>query len=90
MYLPFDTNRKPPQADHHSQRKSQAGHQPPNFHQMKSAGAEKTAVHEKLASGEWRIPIEKIYPLTEVSEAHRAWEARELVGRTLIQSGGDL
>lgn len=60
------------------------------FHQLTSGGAEKKEVHEKLASGEWRIPIEKIYTLSEVSEAHRAWEARELVGRTLIQSGGEL
>jgi NADPH2:quinone reductase len=60
------------------------------FHQVNSAGAEKIAVHEKLISGEWRIPIEKIYPLAEVSEAHRAWEARELVGRTLIKSAGEL
>ena len=60
------------------------------FHQVNSTGAEKIAVHEKLASGEWRIPIGKIYPLAEVSDAHRAWEARELVGRTLIQSAGEL
>lgn len=60
------------------------------FHQTVSGGAEKTAVHEKLTSGEWRIPIEKVYALDELSEAHRAWEARELSGRTLIEIGGDL
>jgi len=60
------------------------------FHQAHSGGAEKKAMHEKLASGEWRIPIEKIYALDEVAEAHRAWEGRELVGRTLIESGGEL
>lgn len=60
------------------------------FHQAVSGGAEKTAVHEKLRSGEWRIPIEKVYTLDELSEAHRAWEARELSGRTLIEIGGDL
>ncbi len=60
------------------------------IHQMSSGGAEKTATHEKLASGEWRIPVGKIYPLEELAEAHRAWEARELTGRTLIALGGDI
>lgn len=60
------------------------------FHQAKSGGAEKQATHEKLASGEWRIPIEKIYELEDVAEAHRAWENRELKGRTLIKLGGEL
>lgn len=59
-------------------------------HQMSSGGAEKTAMHEKLASGEWRIPVEKIYPLEDLAEAHRAWEARELTGRALIAAGGDV
>jgi NADPH2:quinone reductase len=55
------------------------------FHQASSGGAEKDATHTKLASGEWRIPIEKIYSLDQVAAAHAAWENRELVGRTLIQ-----
>lgn len=60
------------------------------FHQAKSGGQERTETHEKLASGEWRIPIEKIYELEDVAEAHRAWENRELMGRTLVRIGGDL
>ena len=60
------------------------------FHQAVSTGAEKAACHEKLASGEWRIPVEKVYPLEQLAQAHRAWEARELCGRTLIQAGGEL
>ena len=60
------------------------------FHQAVSAGAEKASSHEKLASGEWRIPVEKVYPLEQLAEAHRAWEARELRGKTLIQAGGEL
>ena len=59
-------------------------------HQMHSQGAEKTATHEKLADGSWRIPVEKTYELEELAEAHRAWEARELKGRTLIRACGDL
>jgi len=60
------------------------------FHQAVSGGAEKEAMHDKLASGEWHIPIGKVYPLDELADAHRAWEARELTGRTLIRVGGDL
>jgi NADPH2:quinone reductase len=60
------------------------------MHQMSSGGAEKAAMHAKLASGEWRIPVEKVYPLEELAEAHRAWEARELTGRTLIEAGGEI
>jgi NADPH2:quinone reductase len=59
------------------------------FHQAASGGAEKDATHAALISGEWRIPIEKIYALDEVATAHAAWENRELVGRTLIEIGGE-
>ncbi|MDJ0655207.1 MAG: zinc-binding dehydrogenase [Xanthomonadales bacterium] len=59
-------------------------------HQMRSGGAEKEATHHKLASGEWVIPVEKVYPLSDLAEAHRAWESRELIGRTLIRAGGDI
>ncbi|MDJ0709213.1 MAG: zinc-binding dehydrogenase [Woeseiaceae bacterium] len=58
-------------------------------HQAVSGGAEKTAVHAALQSGQWRIPIEKVYALEDVAAAHAAWEARELVGRTLIEIGGE-
>ncbi len=58
------------------------------FHQAISGGAEKEATHAALASGEWRIPIEKVYALDDVAAAHAAWEARELVGRTLIELAG--
>jgi len=60
------------------------------FHQAVSAGAEKAACAARLASGEWRIPVEQVYPLEQLAEAHRAWEARELRGRTLIRAGGEL
>jgi len=59
-------------------------------HQAVSGGAEKKATHEKLVSGEWKIPVGKIYSLDELPEAHRAFEARELRGRTLIEVGGEL
>lgn len=59
-------------------------------HQAVSGGAEIEAMHEGLASGAYRIPIERVYPLEDLAEAHRAWEARALVGRTLIAAGGAL
>jgi NADPH2:quinone reductase len=59
-------------------------------HQLTSGGREKTEMNEKLASGEYRIPVEKVYALEDLAEAHRAWENRELMGRTLIAAGGDL
>jgi len=60
------------------------------FHQAVSGGAEKKETHEKLASGEWRIPVEKVYPLEQLAAAHAAWENRELKGRTLIEAGGEI
>lgn len=59
-------------------------------HQAVSEGREKAAMEAGLASGEWRIPIGRSYGLEDLAEAHRAWEARELVGRTLIEIGGEL
>ena len=60
------------------------------FHQAISNGAEVSATHKALADGTWRIPIEREIDLSEIAEAHRAWEARELLGRTVIRVGGDL
>ena len=60
------------------------------FHQAISGGAEIAETHKALAAGIWRIPIEREFELAEVAEAHRAWEARELLGRSVIRVGGDL
>lgn len=59
------------------------------LYQAVSGGAEKEAMHAALISGKWTIPIERIFLLEEIADAHRAWESRELVGRTLIEIGGD-
>lgn len=58
-------------------------------HQAVSGGREKEEMHRRLASGEWVIPIGRVYALENLADAHRAWEARELTGRTLIRLGGD-
>lgn len=59
------------------------------FYQAQSNGRENAEIIARLSSGEWQIPIGKIYDLEELAEAHRAFEARELMGRTLIRVGGD-
>ncbi|MGI9235473.1 MAG: quinone oxidoreductase family protein [Woeseiaceae bacterium] len=59
------------------------------LHQAVSGGAEKDAMHEALSTGKWRIPIEKIYSLDDVGQAHADWESRQLVGRTLIELSGE-
>ena len=60
------------------------------FHQAISGGAEVAATHKALADGLWRIPIEREFDLTDIADAHRAWEGRELLGRTVIRVGGAL
>lgn len=60
------------------------------FHQASTGGAEIKAMNTALADGDLRIPVEKVYDLEDLSEAHRAWENRELRGRTLIAAGGDI
>jgi predicted trehalose synthase len=60
------------------------------FHQAVSGGAEVAATHQALADDVWCIPIEREFDLTDIAEAHRAWEARELLGRSVIRVGGDL
>ena len=60
------------------------------FFQTISNGKEKEETHSRLIKGDWRIPVERIYDLEQVAEAHEAWESRSLMGRTLIKVGGDL
>ena len=56
----------------------------------KTGGAEKPLIHQALASGRWKIPITRVFPLADTAEAHRAFESRELYGKTLIEVGGEL
>ena len=51
--------------------------------------AEDAEIEEKLASGQWRIPIERVASLDETPAMHAAFENRELFGRTLIEVGGE-
>ena len=60
------------------------------FHQARSGGKENAGIVEALSSGRWRIPIERIFSLEEVPLAHALFEGRRLVGRSLIEVGGDI
>ena len=59
------------------------------FHQARTRYAENAEIEDKLASGQWRIPIERVANLEDTPAMHAAFENRELFGRTLIEVGGD-
>lgn len=59
------------------------------FHQARTRQAEDAEIEEKLATGQWRIPIERVASLDETPAMHAAFENRELFGRTLIEVGGE-
>lgn len=60
------------------------------FHQARSGGTENAEIVEALSSGRWRIPIERVFALEEVPLAHALFEGRRLVGRSLIEVGGNI
>jgi NADPH2:quinone reductase len=60
------------------------------FWQAKTRFAEMRDIVPMLASGKWRIPIERVLELDQVPQAHADFEARRLRGRTLIRLAGDL
>lgn len=60
------------------------------FHQARTRGAENAEIEEKLGTGRWRIPIERVFALDEIAEAHRLFESRALRGRSLVRIGGDI
>jgi NADPH2:quinone reductase len=60
------------------------------FHQARSRGAENAEIVAALSSGRWRIPVEQVFPLEEVPRAQALFEGRRLVGRSLIEVGGEV
>jgi NADPH2:quinone reductase len=60
------------------------------FHQAATRHAEEKDLFANLASGKWRIPVERIEPMDKVAELHAAFEGRQLLGRTLIEVGGEI
>lgn len=53
-------------------------------------GAEKEAIHEALRTKRWKTGITGVYSLEDVATLHRRFEARELMGKSLIRVGGNL
>jgi NADPH2:quinone reductase len=60
------------------------------FWQAKTKYREMGEIIAKLSSGEWRIPVEKVFDLSQVAQAQRDFEERRLFGRTLIRVGGEI
>ena len=60
------------------------------FHQAISGGAKWRQRTRRSRMANWRIPIEREFDLADIAEVHRAWEARELLGRAVIRVGGEL
>ncbi|MBL8629737.1 MAG: zinc-binding dehydrogenase [Rhodospirillaceae bacterium] len=53
-------------------------------------GPERDAVAEKIAAGLWAFPVSAPFTLESASAAHRAFMAREAMGRILLNVGGDI
>mgnify|MGYP001028427942 CR=1 FL=1 len=60
------------------------------FHQARTRGSENAEIEDRLATGRWRIPVERVFALDEVPEAHRLFESRALRGRSLVRVGGEI
>jgi NADPH2:quinone reductase len=60
------------------------------FHQSRSRGVEEAGIRAALSSGRWRIPVERVFPLEDVPLAQALFESRQLMGRSLIEVGGDI
>jgi hypothetical protein len=48
------------------------------------------AILSALREGRIEVPITGIWPREEVAELHRRYERRELIGKQLIEVGGEL
>lgn len=61
------------------------------YHAMaKTKGAEFAEIHEKLASGAWRYPLNAPVPFEQIAGAFADFESRKLMGRTIFKIGGDV
>jgi NADPH2:quinone reductase len=47
-----------------------------------------TVINEAFLAGRWRAPLSEVVPLSAVADLHRRLEARELMGRVVIEVGG--
>lgn len=46
-------------------------------------------IHREVTSGRWRVPVTDVVPLAQVASLHARLEAREVMGRAVIEVGGE-
>lgn len=46
-------------------------------------------IADAVRSGKWRVPVGDVVPLADVVDLHRRLEARALVGRAVVEVGGE-
>lgn len=56
----------------------------------RTLGSERPAIESALVSGRWRLALDEPLPLAACGAAHRAFEERRTMGRTLFRVGGEL
>ncbi|MBK6597584.1 MAG: zinc-binding alcohol dehydrogenase family protein [Proteobacteria bacterium] len=49
----------------------------------------RTGASRRAMTGRWRVPVTESVPLTEVASLHARLEARKLMGRAVIEVGGE-
>ena len=55
-----------------------------------SGGSETPEIIDALRTGAIEIPITGVWKLDQVAELHRRFEQRELLGKQIIEVGGEL
>jgi len=46
-------------------------------------------IQREVTSGRWRVPVTEVVPLAQVASLHARLEAREVMGRAVIEVGGE-
>jgi NADPH:quinone reductase len=60
-----------------------------NFHEARNPLAGRAETEARLASGDWQIPITEVATLDGIAELHRRFEARQVLGRALVEIAKD-
>jgi NADPH:quinone reductase-like Zn-dependent oxidoreductase len=55
-----------------------------------TGGRELPEIYEALRTGRLRVPVERVWELSECADLHRAFEENQRLGKQLIRVGGDL
>lgn len=60
------------------------------FHEARDPVTGRAETEERLATGQWVIPVTATAGLGDVVDIHRKFENREIMGRVLVRIGGEL